>query len=141
MRTNTNSFHSLLLRQMSLLWLYIQGMLIGKDHHARLCASWFLHIANRTVIHGNLCRIPCLAVIRGQLCRLFQNLLGRLFAAGLQNHMGTGDILGVKPDIIFVSRFQRQLVILPIVPPPCPRSRNWSSARESTNATRPNTAP
>ena len=29
----------------------------------------------------------------------------------------------------------------PIVPPPCPRSRNWSSARESTNATRPNTAP
>ena len=32
-------------------------------------------------------------------------------------------------------------IVLPIVPPPCPRSRNWSSARESTNATRPNTAP
>ena len=56
---------------LSLLRLHIQCVLIGEDHHARLCSGWLFHVPHSTIIHRHLCRIPCLAVICRQLCRLF----------------------------------------------------------------------
>ena len=55
-------------------------------------------------------------MIRRQLCCLFQHLLRWLFSAGLQNHVGTRDVLGVQPDVIFVGGFQSQLVVLAVIP-------------------------
>ena len=85
------------------------------DNHTGLCSLGFAHVTDLSIIHRHLGAVFCSAVVRRQHSGLFQGSIAWLSAPGHNDRMGTGDILGMQPNVIVIGLFLSQFIILPII--------------------------
>ena len=80
---------------------------------AGLCPSWLCHIARACAVNRRAARVTSFAMIRrhggGLAKRLPARLLFRLCA---QNHVATGNIVGMKPPVVRPGRFDTQKIVV-----------------------------
>ena len=87
------------------------------NHFAGFCTGRLFHVFDDGIVHRHQRRIPGTAVIGGDNCSLLQRSVGNLFSIRDHNRMGSWNLLGMEPHVIVVRVFQRQPVILNIIPP------------------------
>ena len=86
------------------------------NNHAGFAVGDLLNLLHGSHIHRDVLTTGGLGVVGCQLSRLGDGVVwGRGAAAGDDN-MGTVDLGGMAPDVIFSGQFEGQLIILPVVP-------------------------
>ena len=86
------------------------------NHFAGFGTGRFLYIFDDGIIHRNQRRIPGSAVVSGDDCRLLQCAVGNLLSVRYHDSVRARNLLRMEPHIIIMGLFQRQPVILNIIP-------------------------
>ena len=93
----------------------IKRFLVGEDDEPGTGTRRFFHKTAARIIDGNIRGTSGLAEMGGKTSGEFQRSGGWIAAVTAQNDMGTGNILGVEPNIVASGRLEGKPIILVIV--------------------------
>lgn len=93
----------------------IKRFLVGEDNESGTGTGRFFYKTAERIIDGNIRGTGGLAEMGGKTSGEFQRGGGRIAAVTAQNDVGTGNILGVEPNIVASGRLEGKPIILVIV--------------------------
>ena len=95
----------------------IQGFLSGVDDKAGFGTAGLFHQVFLRAVYGYPIRILALAVTGGQGSGHKNIFFPGLRQGGFQDYVGTGDVLGVEPQVLAPAQLKGHVIILLIVLP------------------------